>query len=143
MKRLLMYLTLIAIAFALPAFAQNESVMDVHVDKAIAIPGKVLVPGNYVFRLLHSAAEPNDVAVQSADYKTFYGFIPVFTAYRSSEDGSQIKASAPDNSGLARIKSWFFPGEQEGYRFIYSKADIRKADMIAQNMKSKGVESGM
>lgn len=143
MKRLMMYLTLIAIAFALPAFAQNESAMNVHVYKTVAIPGNILRPGNYVFRLLDSVSEPNVVAVTSADFQTFYGYIPVFTAYRSSEDGSRIKATAPDKSGLARINSWFFPGQQEGYRFIYSKADIRKEDMVAQNMRSKGGESGM
>ena len=143
MKRLLMFLTLISIAVALPALAQNESVMDVHVDKTVAIPGNILQPGNYVFRLVDSASSPYDVGVFSAHFKTFYGYIPVFPAYRSSEGGSQITATAPDKSGLARINSWFFPGQQEGYRFIYSKSAIRKEDMVAQNMRSKGGESGM
>jgi hypothetical protein len=143
MKRLLMYLTLIAVAFALPAFAQNESVMDVHVDKTVAIPGNILRPGNYVFRLFDLTSTPGVVGVYSAHYNKFYGYIQVSTAYRSSDNGSQIKETAPDSTGLARIKSWFFPGQQEGYRFNYSKADIHKEDMVAQNMRSKGSVSGM
>jgi hypothetical protein len=128
---------------ALPAFAQNENVMNVHVDKAVAIPGKVLPPGDYVFRLADSVTRPADVQVMSADGKTEYGFIPVYSAYRTAGSDTEVTTTPPDNFGIACIDSWYFPGEQDGYRFIYSKTDLRKIDMIAQQMNLGGAQAGM
>ena len=147
MKRVLSYVTFLVALFlavsAIPSFAQNENVMDVHVDKAVAIPNNVLKPGDYVFRFLDSTTGPHDVEVLSTDGKTFYGILPVFTAFRNSEGGSEVTITAPDDAGLARIDSWYFPGSQNGYRFIYSKSEIRKADIIAQQMKSGAAGTGM
>jgi hypothetical protein len=149
MKRVLSNVTfllvLVLVVSTIPSFAQNknESVMNVHVDRAVAIPRNVLEPGDYVFRLLDTASRPDDVAVTSADGKTFYGILPVFAASRDSGGDSEIAVTAPDEAGLARIDSWYFPGSQDGYRFIYSKSDIRKADMMAQRMKSGAAGSGM
>jgi hypothetical protein len=147
MKRVLSNVTFLVVLFlavsTIPSFAQNESVMNVHVNKVVAIPSNVLQPGDYVFRLLDSSGRPNDVAVMSADGQTFYGFIPVYDAYRDSDGDSEIVITAPDEAGLARIDSWYFPGQQTGSRFIYSKSDIRRADMLAQKMKSGAAGSGM
>ena len=142
MKRILVYLSLLAIVFAVPAFAENNTVINVHLDNAVAIPGNVLAPGNYVFRLEESGHRI--VAISSADSKTFYGFIPVYTATRDSSNGTDIRATELDAAGLARIDSWFFPGEQNGYRFIYSNSDIAKTDAAVRRMqmKSKGNQSG-
>ena len=143
MKRFLMYLSFFATLVAIPSFAQNESTMNVHVDQAVAIPGYVLRPGDYIFRLEEQSNGSRVVAVTSADYKTVYGFIPIFPAERNPEDdATEVRTSPPDNTGLARIDSWFFPGEADGYRFIYSKAEIRKVDMIAQQMKLDTNQSG-
>lgn len=146
MKRVLSNVTFLVVLFlavsTIPSFAQNESVMNVHVDQAVAIPSHVLQPGDYVFRLLDSPTRPNDVAVMSADGATFYGILPVFTASRISGGDSEITTTAPDAAGLARIDSWYFPGSQDGFRFIYSKSDIRKADMMAHRMKSGTAGSG-
>lgn len=147
MKRVLSNVTFLVVLFlavaTIPSFAQNESVMDVHVDKAVAIPNNVLQPGDYVFRFLDSTTGPHDVEVMSADGETFYGILPVFAAYRNSGGDLEITTTAPDEAGLARIDSWYFPGSQDGFRFIYSKSDIRKADMVAQQMKSGAAGSGM
>ena len=146
MKRVLSSVTflvvLVLVASALPSFAQNESVMNVHVGAAVAIPGNVLEPGDYVFRLLDSSSRPDNVAVLSADGKTSYGIFPVFTAFRNSGGDNEIAVTAPDDAGIARIDSWYFPGNQDGFRFIYSKSDIRKADMMAHRMKSGTAGSG-
>ena len=138
MNRNLLFFSFIALLLtllALPAFAENDSVMDVHVYHPIAIPGKILQPGNYVFRLASSVTRPTDVEVMSADGKTFDGVFPVYQAFRESYNGSKIRTVGPDASGLTRIKSWYFPGEQYGYRFIYSRSDLHNLDVVAQQMK--------
>ena len=141
MKRTLIYLSLLATVFVMPALAENNTVINVHIDKAVAIPGNVLAPGDYVFRMSDPARTL--VSISSADSKTFYGFVPVFSTARTSTSGSEIRETAPDTTGLARIDSWFFPGEKSGFRFIYSQDDIQKADTIAKRLKSDGSRSGM
>ncbi len=143
MKRLLASLSLLAIVFTMSAFAENTAVMNVHVEKAVAIPGKVLLPGNYIFRLQDSGSGQNIVAITSADSDKTYGFVQVFTARRNSYNGASIQETAADATGLTRIDSWYFPGQQSGYRFIYSKGDLRKLETAAQKMKSNGTAAGL
>lgn len=82
---------LLFIFSCLPSFAQNDSVMNVHVNNAVAIPSKVLSPGDYQFRLLDSASRPRDMEVLSADGKTFYGIFPVCEASRNTADDSSTR----------------------------------------------------
>lgn len=141
MKRFVSYLPLVVvfslIVLALPAFAQNESVMDVHLNNQVAIPGKVLAPGNYVFRLVNIATTPQEVVVLTPNGSPVSGFIPVFESIREHEGNTVVKTTAPDRAGVVRITSWYFPGQRYGYRFVYSKSDKRKLDMIARSMHSQ------
>lgn len=130
----LLSLTLIA---AIPAFAQQTTVMDVHVDKAVAIPGHVLLPGHYIFRLADSESYPGYVQITSADGKRDIGFVQVFSGWRQHYDGTKLVMSRPDKVGLERIVAWYFPGQKFGYRFMYTKRQIRNADLIAQRMQSQ------
>ncbi len=134
---LLLVLVSLAVFVTVPAFAQQDSVINVHVDKAVAIPGYVLLPGDYVFRLADTNSYPDFVEISTADGSRTFGFIRVFEAKREHASGDKMIISQPDAAGLQRIKSWYFPGETYGYRFIYSKGDLRKADMIAQQMRTK------
>lgn len=119
---------------ALPAFAQNESVLDVHLNNAVAIPGNVLSPGDYIFHLLESPTGQAIVQVQSADGKASYGFIQVISAKRDEIGDSLVTVKRSDETRVARIDSWYFPGTTSGYQFVYSKPDLRKLDTIAQKM---------
>lgn len=137
MKRILSFSSIVVVLFwllALPAFAQNEQVLDVHVNNMVAIPGSVLRPGNYTFRLLDSATGQGLVLVQSANGKRSYGMIPVFSTSRREDGGSIVTTKQPEIAGVARIDSWYFPGSTAGYHFIYSKSDMQKLNTIAQKM---------
>lgn len=127
----------LAIITALPALAQQESVMDVHLDKAAAIPGHVLPPGHYVFRLMNQSSYPGFVQITSRNGSNDYGFIQVFPSRRQNAGNTKFVLSQPDQAGLARVKAWYFPGEKYGYRFDYTKRQIRHADLIAQRMQAK------
>jgi hypothetical protein len=131
MKKFLLSLTLLAVVVALPAFAENNSVMNVHVNKAVAIPGKVLAPGDYVFRLLNVGGGGSPVvAISSADYSAVYGFVQVYASYRNEPSATEIQSVASEGSDVKRIDSWFFPGQKDGYRFIYSKSDLEKLAVL-------------
>ncbi len=127
----------LTILTALPALAQQESVMDVHLDKPTAIPGHVLPAGHYVFRLVDQSSYPGFVQITSRNGSHDYGFIQVFPSRRQNDGNTRMLLSQPDQAGLARVKAWYFPGEKYGYEFIYTKRQIRNADLIAQRMQTK------
>ena len=137
MKRLSLFL-LLALVFTISAVAENNTVMKVHVDKAVAIPGNVLAPGDYTFRLTDIASGRSVVAITSADSKVNYGFLHVYSAQRNSNGRSEVEVASSDGSAVDRIDSWYFPGEKHGYRFIYSKGDVAKLNEVAQKLNAKG-----
>ena len=141
MKRfslLVLFLLLsLTVVTAIPALAQQGSVINVHVDKAVAIPGHVLLPGDYVFRLADSQTYPGYVQISSADGSKELGFVQVFASERRGYDGTKMVLSRPDQVGLEHVVSWYFPGARFGYRFIYSKRQLRNADLIAQRLQTR------
>jgi hypothetical protein len=72
MKRVLSNFAFLVLLFlvvsTIYSFAQNVSAMDVHVDKAVAIPGNVLEPGDYVFRRLDRTSREVETAIGSSTH---------------------------------------------------------------------------
>ncbi len=122
---------------AMPAVAQQNTVLNVHIEKAVAIPGHVLLPGNYLFRLRDANTYPGFVQVTSADGSQIFGFIQVFPAWRLQAGTEKVVLSEPDAAGLEHVVDWYFPGERYGYHFIYSQRDLHNADLVAQRMRTK------
>jgi hypothetical protein len=133
---LFLFLSLTFMA-TIPALALQDTVINVHVDKAVAIPGHVLRPGDYVFRMADSETYPGYVQISSADGSQEFGFVQVFAGRRQTYNGTKLVMSHPDQAGLEHVVAWYFPGERYGYRFIYSKRQLRNADMIAQHLQTR------
>jgi hypothetical protein len=141
MKRFASYLPFVVvlslILLALPALAQNETTMKVDVKNPVAVPGRILAPGHYVFHLVDVGSLPKEVQILKADGTPVVGFIPVYESIREHHGNTTVKTSKPDHAGVVRITSWYFPGERYGYRFDYSKSQKRKLDMIARGMHTQ------
>jgi hypothetical protein len=145
MKRLAITLIFV-LGFALlatPSFAQQENFLNVHTNEQVAIPGHVLPPGDYVFRLMESDQDPHIVEVMSADGSSLYGLFQVVPAQRPEfANGSSVTLTAPDAAGLQGISQWYFPGSSDGYQFVYSRKDIQKEDQIARRLTNQ-TDSGL
>lgn len=129
--------------FANLSFAQQDSLLDVHMKEPVAIPGHVLQPGDYVFRLMESDQYPHIVQVMSADGSTVFGLFQVEPAQRQDYgDHSAVTLTEPDAAGVQSISQWYFPGSRDGYQFIYSKKDIQKEDRIARSFTGQA-DSGL
>ncbi len=141
MKRLTSYLPFAAIllllVLALPALAQSDNLVNVHFYNAVALPGRILPAGNYVFRFTNpdSAARYVEVETQNGTALGFFAMYPTYADRAPSQ--LVINTSKPDHAGVVRFKSLFFPGHSLGYHFIYTKGDRRKLDRIAQKMQPK------
>lgn len=129
-----LFLTIALTLFTSPSFAQEDSALDVHTNEPVAVPGHILSPGDYVFRFMETTGYPSLVRITSADGSANYGVYQVIPATRQEPDLTRVTLTEPDAGGVTRITSWFFPGETDGYRFVYSKKDVQKQDAIARNM---------
>jgi hypothetical protein len=94
-------------------------------SEPVQIPGHVLAPGKYVFELLDSTVDPNTVQVFAMDsdgnrslVATFFA-IPDYTPNTPYKTIIRFKERA---SGTPEaIHSWFYPGDNTGWEFVYPK----------------------
>ncbi len=99
------------------AAQQFDPVAIVTVSRPVQIPRHTLQPGQYSFRLLNSGME---VAVASLDGSTFYGNYIVNRTTRNRAEGGLVYTEETPG-GPERISSWFFPGQLDGYSFVYPR----------------------
>jgi hypothetical protein len=104
----------------------------------VEVPGKVLDPGKYVFRLLDSSSDRNIVQIFSEDDEGNQKLITTLLAvpdYRLNTPDKTIvqfeerKAGSPE-----AIKSWFYPGDNAGWHFVYPKSEQLGSAVIAASV---------
>lgn len=96
-------------------------------NEPVAIPGQVLPPGTYTFKLLNTQADRDIVEVLGANDHHFYGVFPTIPDYRHKAHGTAIVRfdEAPAGSPEA-IQAWFYPGDSYGHEFVYPRKDARE-----------------
>lgn len=92
----------------------------VTVNQTVALPGTVLEPGQYVFKLVDNAS--NAVRVFNADQSHLITTVFAVPAQRPEPTGnSVITLEERPNSGHEAIGKWFFAGETEGVEFAHQQ----------------------
>lgn len=96
----------------------------------VEIPGQVLTPGTYVFKLADSQSDRNIVQVFNRDEKHLVGTFLTISDYRLKPRGKTIITFSERPAGSPEaVKAWFYPGKNYGHEFVYPKA---KAVQIAK-----------
>jgi len=86
----------------------------------VEIPGAVLPPGTYVFRLLDSTANRHIVQIVDPDEKHVYATAFAVPDYRlAPSDHTVIQFKEGPSGAPAAIKAWFYPGDLCGQEFVY------------------------
>jgi hypothetical protein len=89
----------------------------------VEIPGQVLPPGTYVFRLMDSQADRDIVQVFDKKETHLYGTFLAIPDYRLKPTGKTIITFEERAAGAPEaVKAWFFPGFNYGHEFVYPKA---------------------
>jgi hypothetical protein len=92
-------------------------------NKPIEVPGMVLGPGSYDFRLLDSVSDRNVVQILNADGSHLYENVLAIPAYRAQASDKTVVTFEERAQGSPQaIATWFFPGDNYGEEFVYSKA---------------------
>ncbi|HLN00385.1 MAG TPA: hypothetical protein VK335_13945 [Bryobacteraceae bacterium] len=91
----------------------------------VEVPGKVLDAGKYVFKLADSDSDRNIVEIFSEDAsgaQKLVTTVPAIPAYRTATPDEPIVKFEERSSGSPEaIHSWFYPGDNTGWEFVYPK----------------------
>jgi LPXTG-motif cell wall-anchored protein len=125
-------LSLAALAFSasVKADAWNKKTI-VTFGQPVEVPGGVVLPpSTYVFKLLDSASNRHIVQIFNEDQNHIYATVLAIPNYRLQVTGKTVITFTERPAGEPpAIKAWFYPGDNFGQEFVYSKrrtADFAK-----------------
>jgi hypothetical protein len=114
-------LILQGVAFAPTAAADTwDKKTIVMINAPVEVPGEVLQPGTYVFKLLDSPSNRNILQIWDMDEKHLQATILAVPDYRLKPADKPVIAfdERPSDSPPA-LKAFFYPGENYGLEMVY------------------------
>jgi hypothetical protein len=104
---------------------QFDKKTKVKFSNTVEVPGAVLPAGTYVFKLVESSASRHIVQVQNERGDKTFATILAIPDYRLNASSRTVMYFGERGSGGGgtpfAIKSWFYPGDNYGQRFVYPK----------------------
>lgn len=91
------------------------------VMEPVEIPGHILQPGRYDLTLWDASNGVNFVRVSCHDQRCQYGWFAVEPVERRKAGDAEVDVAEPVGKDMERITEWFYPGEKEGYAFVYER----------------------
>jgi hypothetical protein len=118
-----------AACFSLAQASEMNQKTVITFRESVELPGGILQPGTYVFKLLDSPSNRNIVQVFNERENHVYGTFLTIPAYRQQVSSETALAfdERPGDEPIA-LKKWFYPSRNYGREFIYPK---RQKIMIA------------
>ena len=118
------------LAMAYSADAQSGKRTKVRFNAPVEIPNPstktgtmVLPPGEYIFAMADTGSSHHVVRVMDASARTVHSMVLTMPDYRLNATSKTVMYLGERPAGSpAAIKSWFYPGDTNGERFIYPKA---------------------
>ena len=91
-------------------------------NDSVEVPGQVLPPGTYVFKLVDTICDRHIVQIWNADETQILATTITIPSTRFEPPDKSIfeLEERPGNSPMA-LKVWFYPGNSTGQEFIYSR----------------------
>ncbi|MCL4401736.1 MAG: hypothetical protein M1436_03595 [Acidobacteria bacterium] len=115
-------------AIAAPALADEwNKETDFTFGAPVEVPGHVLTPGRYVFKLADSDANRDIVQIFSLDRKQNEHLVTTLLAIPDYLLQPPGKPAVTFEERLANnpeaVHSWFYPGDNYGWEFVYPKSN--------------------
>jgi hypothetical protein len=92
-------------------------------NTSVDVPGHVLLPGTYVFKLYSTTPDQPDrnlVQIRSRDSGRLVAVVRTAPVYHaSSYDHTKLTFERLNSQSPEAIKDWFFPGDYVGQQFLY------------------------
>lgn len=91
-------------------------------NQPVEIPGRVLEPGTYIFKLADSTSDRNIIEVFNKRENHLYGIFLAIPDYRLKLSGKPIITFSERAAGAPEaVRAWFYPGDNYGHEFVYPK----------------------
>ena len=134
MSKILTVLCLGLLLAAVPAAAdQWDKKTTMTFSGPVEIPGMVLPPGTYVFKLLESSSNRHIVQVFNEEQNHIYATILALPNYRLKPTGETVVQFGERAAGAPQaVKAWFYPADNFGQEFVYPKARAVELAQAAQ-----------
>ena len=134
-KSLVVLLSIAVVSFIFIANV-HASVSDqktiVTFNQPVDIPGKVLTPGTYVFKVLDTGGSRDVVQVlDKNETKVIATFIAIPTEMSKPPEKPFIRFKEQAPGAPAAIEAWFYPGNTIGHEFVYPRqhaSELAKAN---------------
>jgi hypothetical protein len=98
----------------------------------VEVPGQVLGPGSYVFKLLDTQTDRHIVQVFNKDQNHLIGTFLTIPDYRMKPADKPLITFEERAAGAPEaIKAWYYPGDPYGNEFVYPKK--RATELAAQS----------
>jgi hypothetical protein len=123
MKGLVLILCSVLLCIAATPVAQadpwNKKTI-VTLNESLEIPGMILDPGTYAFKLADSQTNRHIVQIWTGDEQYLITTIMAIPAYRQqvSDDSAFNLDERPVDAPMA-LRTWFYPGDNTGQEFVY------------------------
>jgi hypothetical protein len=99
----------------------------------VELPGIVLPPGKYVFKLLDSLANRHIVQVFNESEDHIYATILAIPDFRlTPKDRTVVRFDERPAGSPEALRAWFYPGDNFGQEFVYPKV---RATELARETK--------
>jgi len=88
----------------------------------LEVPGVVLPPGRYVFKLVDSQSDRHIVTIQNDRQSKTFATILAVPDYRTVPTGKTVFTYWETPAGQPKaVREWFYPGDNFGQEFVYHK----------------------
>ena len=100
-------------------------------SKPIRVPGATLAAGSYIFKLVDSQSNRNIIQIMNLRENKLYTTALAIPDYRLNPRSHTVMTFGETDAGCApAVKSWFYPGDNAGNRFVYGK---KEAEQMAKS----------
>jgi len=111
----------------------------VTLNSSVRVPGKVLVPGTYVLKLLDSPSDRNIVLVYNENEDELIATIQAIRAYRVNTPDQTILMFDDPEAAVPMLKKWFYPGQNDGWEFVYT-GESSEAKALVSNSRTPAAQ---
>jgi len=94
-------------------------------DNPVEIPGHVLEPGTYVFKLGtgNTSNDENIVRVYNKGENHLYGLFLTIPDHRLTRSTKPVLEFEKSAAGPEALYAWFYPDDKTGHEFVYPKSE--------------------
>ncbi len=131
--RLLFAFLSLIVVFGVPKLRADEwdKTTKITFKEPVQVPGQVLSPGTYVFKLLNDSAERHVVQIFNEDHTHLITTVMAIPNQRLQPAGKTILTyeERPSDQPMA-LKAWFYPGDNFGQQFVYPKSEAQELSRL-------------